>query len=183
MGRQHRIVSSALVCVLNLAAVGCSNAAEQRAAAAKRALLRGQDLDAQRKARIDAQRITDEAGNLLPSNTDILGLVIPRGFDVTFTEDHEWYYDGQLPIGKVEKYFDDRLDANTDHPYPSATIYRRAKMKSNPTMAAVTVKIYPMPGRTDWTRVHILASMPAPDHFPSPAEIEAHLAKQRENYQ
>lgn len=183
MGRQHRITKRAFLCVLSLAAVSCSNDAEQRAAEAKRALLRGQDLDAQRMARIAAQRITDEAGNLLPSNTDVVGLVIPRGFNVAFTEDYEWYYDGEHPIGKVEKYFDERLDASTDHPYPGATIYHRAKMKNNPSMAAVTVKIYPMPGRTDWTRVHILATRPPPDHIPTPAEVEAHLAKQRENYQ
>jgi hypothetical protein len=182
MGRKHRIARQAVLCVLSLAAVSCSNDAEQRSSEARRALLRAQDLDAQRNARIAAQRITDEGGNLLPSTTDVVGLVIPRGFTVAFTDDHEWYYDGEHAVGKVEKYFDERLDAMTDHPYPNATIYRRAKMKTNPKMEGVTVKIYPMPGRADWTRVHILANRPLADHFPTPAEIEAHLAKQRENY-
>jgi hypothetical protein len=182
MGRKHRIVTGAALCALSLAAVSCKNDAQERAEDAKRALLRAHDLEAQRSARIAAQRLTDDAGNLLPSATDVVGLVIPRGFSVTFTEDHEWYYDGEHPVGKVEKYFDERLDAMVNHPYPNATTYRHATMKTKTKMDPMTVNIFPMPGRTDWTRIHIVANRPQPDHFPTPAEIEAHLAAQRENY-
>jgi hypothetical protein len=183
MGRQHRIVRYAAVCVLtSAAAVGCSHDADRRAAEARRELLRAQDLEAQHSARIAAQRITDERGNLLPSNTDVVGLVLPRGLRLTFTADREWYYDAEHSVAKLEKYFDDRLDATTDHPFPTAKLYRAARMKTNPTMEAVTVKIFPMPGRTDWTRVQIMASRPPLEHFPTPAEVEQHLASQRENY-
>jgi hypothetical protein len=184
MGRQHRIVSYAAVCVLTgSAAVSCSNDADRRVAEARRGMLRAQDLEAQQSARIAAQRITDERGNLLPSDTDVVGLVLPRGFNLAFTADREWYYDGEHPVGKVETYFDERLEAgSTDHPYPSAKLYRAARMKTNPKMEAVYVKIYPMPGRTDWTRVLIMASRPPLEHMPTPAEVQAHYANQRENY-
>lgn len=182
MGSQHRIIRTAALCLLGLAAISCSNDADRRKEEARRELLRAQNLEAQRNARIAAQRITDEVGNLLPSNTQVVGVVLPRGFSPSFTLDHEWYYDGEHPIGKVEKFFTERLDATIEHPFPTATQYKVARMKSSPQMEPVGVKIYPMPGRADWTRIQINAKRPVPEKFPTAAEIEMELAKRRENF-
>ncbi len=48
-------------------------------------------------------------------------------------------------------------------------------------MKPVSVKVFPVPGREDWTRIQITAPKPMPKHFPTAEEIEKEIASRREN--
>lgn len=183
MGRKHRIVRSVILagcvlCAVAAASCGRNDAKEE----ARRALLRGQNLAAQRDARIAAQRITNADGDLLPSATTIAGVVLPRGFNPKFTFDHEWYYDGEYSFRRVLAYFQQRLDAVLHRPDKSTVVFQGAKTKGVSDMKPVMVTISPVPGRADWTRIQITAPKPMPAHFPTAEEIQKELASRRENY-
>ena len=179
MGRNHRIVRSIIFAGYVIAAASCRH---DDAEEARRALLRTQNLAAQRDERIAAQRITNADGDLLPSATTIAGVVLPRGFNPKFTFDHEWYYDGEYSFRRVLAYFEQRLDGVIDRPDKSAVVFQGAKTKGVSDMKPVTVKIVPVPGREDWTRIQITAPKPMPKHFPTAEEIQKELASRRENY-
>jgi hypothetical protein len=182
MGRQHRLGVFGLVALTALAAVGCKDdAAAARRAEARRALLRGEDLEKERMARLAKERLTTSSGDLLPSDTEIAGIVLPRGFKPKFKFDHEWTYDAALPISKLEKYFQESLNSQSvEHPDSVATEFTQARSKNTKASAAekpAWVKIYPVPGRSDWSRIVIRAPKPLPDHTPTEAEVRAELAR------
>jgi hypothetical protein len=181
MGRKHRIVRSIALFGCVIAACSCKGRDEKEVV--RRNLLRAQNLAQQRDERIAAQRITDPDGDLLPSTTTIAGVVMPRGFNPKFTLDHEWFYDGEYSFKRVLKYFEQRLDAVIDRPDSSSVVFQGAKTKGVSDMKPVRVKIFPVPGRVDWTRIQINAPKPLPDHFPTAEEIQKQLASRRENFE
>jgi hypothetical protein len=190
MGRQHRLTRSQLLASLALLsctasftlAAGCSSGDSARRAEQRRQLLRGDDLDRQRNARLEKQRVTTYEGDLLPSDTRTAGVVLPRGFNLKFTFEYEWYYDGALPLNKVEQYFTKQLDFEAiEHPDASAILFAQAKTKGDKAMTPVSVKIFPVPGRADWSRIYIHAPKPLPEHIPTPEEVRALLASRPRN--
>jgi hypothetical protein len=171
---------SGLVALIALAAVGCKgDVAAERRAEARRALLRGEDLEKEHNARVEKERLTSFSGDLLPSETELVGIVLPRGFKPKFQFDHEWTYDGELPIARLEKYFRQSLDSQSiDHPDAVATEFTQARSKNakaGPDQKPVWLKIYPVPGRSDWSRIVIRAPRPPPDHIATEAEVRAEL--------
>jgi len=173
MGRQHRI---ALAIWLGLAAASCtSHDAEQRAEA-RRQLLRAENLEQQRRDALAAQRLSDANGNLLPSNEKLAGIVLPRGYKPKFVYEREWTYDGELPFHKLEQYFLQNLSADIAHPSGMLTRFVRARPVGEPNAQPVLLEVSPVPGREDWSRIHIQQPAPAPEHPLSADQIAADIA-------
>jgi hypothetical protein len=184
VGRQHRLTPGrGTLWVLGaLAALGggCSNAEQDRRAEARRQLLRAQNLDEERIARAAKTRQTTFDGDLLPSETKAAGITIPRGFKPKFDFEYEWYFDGEQPLSKLEKYLVERVDSpSIEHPDPTQVLFTQARAKGVPDMKPVTIKIYPVPGRSDWSRLNIVEQRPMPARIPTPEEVAAILAERR----
>ena len=196
MGRQHRVTKersfgvlarSAVVGALSVvvlcsgALCACSKQEDQKVLM-RREVLRANQLVVERRQELDAARITDEHGNLLPSKQRIVGVTLPRGYDPKFTFDYEWYFDGQLPYAKLVKYFTEQLETvNIQQPNRSTLTFVQARVKGDTQMKPVSVTVMPVPGREDWSRIHIVAQQPMPEHRQSKAEIEAELSLRRKN--
>jgi hypothetical protein len=162
-----------------LAFAGCKSDDSANRDEQRRQLLRGQDLDKQRNEQFDKTRLTDEHGDLLPSETKIAGVVLPRGFNAKFTVDYEWYYDGALPLAKLEKYLRKQFDgALIKRPDAFSVEFSRHTTRD---MLGVVLRIYPVPGREDWSRIHIQSSRPQPEHPLTAEEIQAELARRAAN--
>jgi hypothetical protein len=163
-------------------AIGCSSNEEQKRAELRRQLLRGQDLEKQRNTRFEKERLTTYQGDLLPSDIRVAGVVLPRGFNQKFTFEYEWYYDGAEPLPKLDQYIRKQLDfVSFDHPDPASTQFMQARTKGFPEMKPVTIKIYPVPGRSDWSRIYIRAPQPLPEHILTPEEVSRMVASHRRN--
>lgn len=168
----------ALVC---LASPACATPAEEHRAEVRRQLLDAEKQSQERGRILDAQRVTNSNGELLPSNNQVAGITLPRGFEPKFVFEHEWHYDGQLPLKKLENYFVSRLEATVERPDPYSIVFARARTKGDAAMNLVTITILPVPGRDDWSRIHIVEARPLPKTFPTATEIEAELAARHRN--
>lgn len=164
-----------------LAGAGCTTPAEQRRAEVRRQLLRAETIAQERTRQIDAQRVTDPNGELLPSNNQVAGITLPRGYEPKFVFEHEWHYDGQLPIKKLESYFLARVDATVERPDPQSIVFAGAKMRGATGVTPVKLTLLPVPGREDWSRIRIDAPRPMPAKLPSALEIENELAARQKN--
>jgi len=163
-----------------LAAGACSSSREEdRKAEVRRQLLRADNLAQQRDATLAAQRLSDEAGNLLESKDKLAGITLPRGFHPKFVYDREWTYDGELPFNKTEQYFLQRLSATIEHPTGMLTRFAQARPVGEPGAAPVLVEVSPVPGRSDWTRIHVLQPAPAPERPVSFAETQAEIDRKK----
>lgn len=176
MGRQHRVV---LAVWLGLAAVGCGSHEAERKAEVRRQLLRAENLEQKRAENLAAQRLADAEGNLLPSSETIAGIVLPRGYKPKYVLEREWTYDGELPFNRLEQYFLQRLNATIEHPAGMLTRFARARPVGEPNAPPVLVEVSPVPGREDWSRIHIQQSPPMPEHPMSAEEIAAGLERAR----
>jgi hypothetical protein len=176
MGRQHRI---ALAVWLGLAAGSCSSHDAERKAEVRRQLLRAENLAQKRDQTLAAQRLSDAEGNLLPSNEKVAGIALPRGFKPKFVLEREWTYDGELSFNRLEQYFLQRLNATIEHPAGMLTRFTQARPVGEPNAPPVLVEVSPVPGREDWSRIHIQQPAPAPAHPLSAAEIAADLDRTR----
>ncbi|HET6332559.1 MAG TPA: hypothetical protein VFG30_05070 [Polyangiales bacterium] len=140
------------------AAVGCKNDVEEQ----RRQLLQTDQRTKERNARIEAHRVLGPEGELLPSETKVAGVVLPRGFELKFTEPHAWTYDGHYPQAKLEAYFDKRVTTKTRTNKPLGEVeYLGVREKSDPNMTAVLVRVSPAPGRLEWTRIYVGEPVPA----------------------
>jgi hypothetical protein len=128
----------------------------------RREVLRVNDLAAERRKAREAERLVDDKGALLPSNEKVAGVVLPRGYKPRFNLPREWYLDGEHQFGKLVTYFTEQLDADTvTRPNKATLTFLRARTKGDPNMEPVSVTISPVPGRDDWSRIHIVAPPPA----------------------
>jgi len=184
MSHQRRVcaVSAVLIGVLGGASLaGCSNEAEEQKAQMRRDVLRANNLEAERRKQLDALRVTDDQGNLIPSTQRVAGVVLPRGYTPKFKLDHESYFDGELPYSKLASYFTAQLDFVTvQRPNKSTMTFVQARTKGDSAMAPVKVTISPVPGLQTWSRIRILEPQPLPERLQSKAEIDAELARRRQ---
>jgi hypothetical protein len=176
MGRQHRI---ALAVWFGLAAFSCSSSEAERKAEARRQLLRAENLEQKRSANLAAQRLTDAEGNLIASNDKLAGITLPRGYKPKFVLEREWTYDGELPFNKLEQFFLQRLSATIEHPAGMLTRFVQARPVGESDAPPVLVEVSPVPGREDWSRIHIQQPAPAPEHPLTAAQIAADLERTR----
>jgi hypothetical protein len=190
MGRQHRVkkisrvwsasVASALL-LSGAALCGCSEQVDTKAQM-RREVLRANNLSAERRKQFDEIRVMDDQGNLLPSKQRVAGVLLPRGYTPKFKFDYEWYFDGELPYSKLAKYFTEQLEFATVHRPNTATLtFVQARSKGDSAMKPVSLTVSPVPGRDDWSRIHIVAQQPMPEHRQNRSEIEAELSMRRQN--
>ena len=180
MGRQHRVikcVSTVLGLALLLPAAACSSREVDRKSELRRQLLRAENLAQKRDEIMAAQRLSDENGNLLESKEQIAGVTLPRGYKPKFVHEREWTYDGELPFNKLEQYFLQRLNASIEHPSGMLTRFKDARPQGQPNALPILVEVSPVPGRSDWSRIHIQQPAPAPEHPMSFAETQADIER------
>jgi hypothetical protein len=140
------------------AAASCSRGEESEA---RRRVLQTEDRTRERLARIDAHRVLSPEGELLPSETKVAGVVLPRGFELRFAEKHAWTYDGNFQQPKVEAYFAKRITMTRTTNKPLGEVeYLGVREKSNPNMEGVLVRVSPGPKGRDWTRIYIGEPVP-----------------------
>ncbi|HET8936000.1 MAG TPA: hypothetical protein VFN67_21285 [Polyangiales bacterium] len=189
MGRQHRVtklfrVWTACAVLLGGGALCACSEREDPKEQIRRDVLRSNNLADERRKRIDAIRTTDDKGNLLPSDTKVAGVVLPRGYEPKFLFEYEWYYDGEKPFALLDTYIKSQLDyADVQRQNNSALTYVQARTKGDSQMKPVSVTISPVPGREDWSRLQIVAQRPKPQHLQTKEEIEAELSLRKQNAQ
>ena len=184
MGRQHRVNVSfvAALSVLGALGAGCRGSDTDRRAEIKRELLRAENLAQRRLAEDNARRVADANGDLLPSNTQLAGITIPRGYSPKFVHEREWTYDAELPFHKLEQYFMQRLSAKVEHPAGLITRFTQARPIGEPNALPVEVEVMPVPGRLDWSSFHIIQPAPPPATAPQRfSEIAADIEAKRRN--
>jgi len=160
MGDKYRLRVLWLELLVTAAAVsGCrGDRAEQQ-----RRMLQTEDRARARAERLEKVREFGPKGELLPSDLKLGGIVMPRGFEMKFTDPHDWTYDGNFPQVLVEEYFDRRLThASAVKTELGELEFRGVREKSDPNMPAVRLRITPTPGRLDWTRIYIAEPAPMP---------------------
>jgi hypothetical protein len=193
MGRQHRMTKVSVGCVTwracalclaltaGAALAGCNKDAEEQKAQLRRDVLRANNLAAERRKQLEAVRLTDDNGNLIPSTQRVAGVVLPRGFTPKFKLEHEAYFDAELPYEKVVSYFTEQLDyAYAEQPSKSSLKFIKARTKGDAEMAPVNLMVSPVPGMGHWSRIRILLPQPLPERLQTKAEIDAELAKRRQ---
>ena len=188
MGRQHRIVTlswaglGVLAALSTLSFAGCGKSNADQRAEIRRQLLRADNLAQKRREEVEARRLTDANGDLRPSNQQLAGITIPRGYQPKFVHEREWTYDAELPFPKLEQYFLQRLSATNEHPAGMITRFTQARPVGEPNALPVEVEVLPVPGRSDWSRIHIIQPAPPQAHPPlSATEIAQEIAARRRN--
>jgi hypothetical protein len=158
----QQVIRGLLIGTMCVTGLGCAKATDDRIVEAKRQVLRGSDLTETRKQALAEQQITGDNGELLSSNVVVAGITIPRGFEPKFVFEHEWHYDGQVPLDRLANYFRAQLDATVEQPNPYSVVFAQATArtsnKGTNAMAPVRVKIVRVPGREGWSRIQILAA-------------------------
>jgi hypothetical protein len=159
MGHECRLKTVWLVAGLLAAsaAVSCSRDDTE----GRRRVLQTEDRTRERLARIDAHRVLSPEGELLPSETKVAGVVLPRGFELRFEEKHAWTYDGNFQQPKVQAYLEKRITVEKTTNKPLGEVeYLGVKEKSNPNMEGVLVRVSQGPKGPDWTRIYIGEPVP-----------------------
>jgi len=142
------------------AAVSCSKKDDSEE---RRRLLQTEERARQRQVRSAARVVEGPEGELLPSETKLGGVVLPRGFQQTFADPHAWTYDGHFAQQRVQEYFEKRLDVVSRTEKPLGEVeYLGVKEKSNPNMPAALVRVSPTPSRPEYTRIYIGEPVPPP---------------------
>jgi hypothetical protein len=179
MGNQRRLIAPLAAALLLSTANGCSDepVVEQR-----RELLKGRDRKSEARAAVEKARVRSPAGDLLPSETKAAGIVLPRGFALKYSFEHRWYFDGDLPMKKVEEYFGRRLQFDlVNHISAHELELTHAREKADPAMAPVFVRIEPLPGRPSATRIQVLEQVKEVAEIISEGESLHRLAESRKN--
>lgn len=181
MGLKYRLtmwISGALA-LHAVAACSRSNEEEQR-----RHLLEADARGQARQQRIDKTRVRDPAGDLLPSETKAAGYVVPRGFTLTRTHPHKWVYDADLPLKKVEEYFDKRLAGGTKSRVEYSQVeWLHSVEKDDPKQVPGWVQIMPCPSTRTWSRIVFSEPNPPPKDAPlmDAQRMREFLAERRRN--
>jgi hypothetical protein len=184
MGDQCRLNAAWLLvgAIAVNAAVGCSRSDidEQR-----RRLLQTEPRTRARNERIDAHRVLSPEGDLLPSETKVAGVVLPRGFDLKFQDPHAWTYDGHFVPAKVQAYFEKRVTTARVTKKPLGDVeYLGVREKSDPNMTAVLVRVSPAPAKPEWTRIYVgepVPPEPATAKLMDEQALQEMMAERRKN--
>jgi len=179
MGNQRRLIAPLAAALLLTAADGCNKdpVVEQR-----RELLQGRDRKKEAREAVEKARVRSQVGDLLPSETKAAGIVLPRGFALKYSFEHRWYFDGDLPMKKVEEYFSRRLQFDlVNHISAHELELTQAREKADPTMAPVFVRIEPIPSRPGATRIQVLEQVKEVVASTSDGEALHRLAEARKN--
>jgi hypothetical protein len=154
MGIERRlIVVTALAGGLIVSASACS---EEPDVLQRRQLLAADARGKARQERINDKRVLSPDGELLPSETKVAGIVLPRGFSQRFAEEHAWTYDSDLPQAKVREFLERRLTMTSVENRPLGEVmYVGVREKAKPEMTPVVVKVMPVPNRPNGSRIYV----------------------------
>jgi hypothetical protein len=179
MGNQRRLIVSLAAALLLSAAHGCS---EDPVVEQRRELLQGRDRRKEAREAVEKARVRSQAGDLLPSETKAAGIVLPRGFALKYSFEHRWYFDGDLPMKKVEEYFSRRLQFDlVNHISAQELELTQAREKADPAMAPVFVRLEPVPGRATATRIQVVEQVKEVAVSTSEGESLHRLAESRKH--
>lgn len=169
MGDQRGLTLCLGVLVAAAAAVGCRDSRED-----ERKLLQTQDRARARQERIDKLRVLSAQGELLPSEAKRAGIVLPRGFEERSSHPHEWRYEGQYPLTKVQAYFERRLNyVKVGKTEVGDLEYLGAREKSDPNATAAVLRM--SEASDDSGSTTIVLSEPGPAPPPQPVMTEEQI--------
>jgi hypothetical protein len=179
MGCKHGLNSPVLALLACCMFAACSHRREDEDDK-RRALLTPQDLPAKRDTAREAARLFDAAGNLIPSETKVAGLLVPRGMTLVVAPEHEWYFDGPLPLPKLEKYLREHLEIHDeDHSIPGRIDFAESRPRDTPAPTPTFVSFYPKPGRPELSQLYIHEYVPRHQHLCPAAAAQAQMAARK----
>jgi len=157
-------IASVLILLYGLSACSAENENEKR-----RELLRVPKAKTQKRAGVATQMWLDEKGNLLPSDEQIAGLVLPRGLEFKRKVEFRHFYATSVPANKLHWYFSARLTTNNIRRVSGSTTYVAAKVRDgNDSTGRFDVKITPNRKPKGKSRVEIRQLAPRKPTPPLP---------------
>ncbi len=176
---QQRFLLALLLLACSLV-LGCHRTPGARAKdEARRGVLLPQDLQKERREAYEKVRLETEAGDLIPSESSVAGLTLPRGLSATFQLEHEWYFDGPLALPKLEKYFRERLEIQHErHPNDATLEFTGAIVRGNVLANPITLQLSPQPGRAGRSTIRIrelIATLPQG----TPEQVRTQIAESK----
>ena len=125
---------------------------------------------------MEAQKIFDEQGRLLPSTSLVAGVRLPRGMQPEYTFEHEFYYRSDATLAQLQAYFGPRLlTGQVERGGRGTVTYVNAQPKDTTKKAYVSVRIGPAPGNSGQSEVLIRETPMMPATRPSEAESRKQL--------
>lgn len=183
MGSQHRLRQRAclllgLVLLAASATGACSNAVRDE----KRKLLLApsEDLAKRKQEAWEKIRVKNDDGALLPSDTKIAGVRLPRGLTQSFAREHEWYFDCSFSVEQLNQYFRSQLEVGAVHsPSNGILEYAAVSPKDSPDHP-ITVSMFPVPASPGRSRVRIREPLPPMQNVYTPEQVQQQMqARQR----
>lgn len=119
----------------------------------------------------DPNQLYDREGNLLPSETVVAGLALPRGVEERPSRGERRHtYSTEVEMGKVQRYFGPRLMTGEVDRVGSAAVFRAAVPRDvQGGVVRLDVGLYPTP--RGGTRIEIHELPPPPQTPISPEEL------------
>ena len=180
MGKLGRIGLVGII-ALSFWGGGCSSRSDDKAAK-RREILKGPDLRAIREERQKKTRFMDDEGELIPSDTKVAGVQLPRGLELRIQYEDHWYFESLLPLDKLQRYFGRQLDTvQIERGNEDSVTFRRARPKGEKVGPMLTVRVGRMANLPSRSEVRIDRTKPdlvknRPKTFP---QAEAELRKRR----
>lgn len=122
------------------------------------------------EARPQAESLYGPDGVLLPSDTLVAGLPLPRGLDVVVEDGRRHVYTTDVPLGRVQRYFGVRLITGAVDARPAGGATYHDALPRDARGSSVHLEVTIEPSSASATRVEIVEIEPAP--LTSPPEAE-----------
>lgn len=167
----------ALLLCAALALPACSGRREAEEAEQRKQLLKPPDIRAKRDERRRERQLFDDEGHVLPSETKVAGLVMPKGLKQYRTFEREWYFQSrEVGSEKFVEYFKRRLMPEAiERSKVGSVTFRKARIRANPDEPVVDVHVDPLKGAANAATVYVRQASPAPTKYKSGTEAEAQL--------
>ena len=189
MGRQHRLITSALgglspglvVALAAAVALGCSACGSPEPV--------GEPVFDPPTTPVGAPEsgpervsIYDAAGELRESDQVVAGLRLPRGLEKKLDLDRQHVYETRVPLAKVQRYFGPRLHTGNVSRVGEGATFRGATPRGA-TGAVVKLDVSIVPAGEGIVQVNIYELPPAPAQARTEAEIRAIVEREERERQ
>lgn len=175
MGFEHRLRTLATLGLV--VALGASSACSHPEREEKRKLLApAQDFAQKQREAWQKIRTTDDSGALVPSDTKVAGVTLPRGLTAKWKRPHEWFYDGPFSVEQLDTYFRSQLEITTVH-HPNNVTHEFIAVcpKATPGEHPVTLSIFPVPGDARSSRIDLREPEPPMQRVLTPEQVQAQV--------
>jgi hypothetical protein len=147
MGSFRRLIRSGLLCSGVLLGTSCTLLAcsEPEAVQEQRALLTPPDQAALQREKNAKTALTNEEGELLPSDIVLGGFPVPRGFELKRSYDNEWYLRSlEVSAKRTASYIEKRLfTSSIVRSSVGGFRFEGAQLREAPNLPKLTVRVSP----------------------------------------